>query len=462
MSVNSALLAGVQGLAANSAALAAISDNIVNVNTVGYKRNQTNFSDIVTAQAVKGRYSAGGVQAVNHKMINQQGQLQSSTSATDLAISGEGFFVVASTAGALAPADERLFTRAGSFSVDENGYLINDANYYLLGWPIDADGSLDTSPTDINKLQQINVRSLGGVVSPTTKIEINGNLNADTAYTTQPYAAGNMATYADDPAAAGAVKPDYTIETQVVDSLGNKHTVAISFLKKDASVAGDENEWFAEAYTVPLDDIDGGGTISAGDVKFTPDGKLDLANTTLFGPAGDMTVEIGASDGGTAPKWSTALGIAGQSVTFDLASANGGLTQLGGASTVDTINANGATLGNVVGVQVSEAGVLSVMFDNNEVRDIAQIALATFVNPNGLLSVSGDAFRASINSGDFALKRPGEGNAGLVAGASLESSTVDLAAEFTSLITTQRAYSASSKIITTADEMLEELINIKR
>lgn len=462
MSVNSALLAGVQGLAANSAALAAISDNIVNVNTTGYKRNQTAFSDIVTAQAVKGRYSAGGVQAVNHKMINQQGQLQSSTSATDLAISGEGFFVVSSQSGALAPADERLFTRAGSFQVDDEGFLINDANYYLLGWPIEADGSVDTSPTDITKLQQINIRNLGGVVSPTTEIEINGNLNADTPFSGQTYAAGNMRTYADDPTAAGAVRPDYTIETQVVDSLGNKHTVAISFLKKDPATAGDENEWFAEVYTVPVTDIEGTAPIAAGDVKFTPDGQLDPAGTTLFGGANDFTIDIGASDGGAAPKWATALGINGQTVTFDLLSANGGLTQLGGASTVDSLNANGATLGNVVGVQVSESGLLSVIFDNNEVRAVSQIAVATFINPNGMIPVSGNAYRSSINSGDFALKRPGEGNAGLVAASSLEASTVDLAAEFTSLITTQRAYSASSKIITTADEMLEELINIKR
>jgi flagellar hook protein FlgE len=463
MSVNSALLAGVQGLAANSAALAAISDNIVNVNTTGYKRNQTSFTDIVTAQAVKGRYSAGGVQAVNHKMINQQGQLQSSTSSTDLAISGEGFFVVSSQAGALAPADERLFTRAGSFQVDEAGYLINDANYYLLGWPIGADGDIDSSPTDIGKLEQINIRNLGGVVSPTTNVEINGNLNADAPYNGHTYVAGSdaMSLYAADPADPLAIKPDYTIETQVVDSLGNKHTVAISFLKKEA-VTGDENEWFAEVYTVPLDDINGGGVISAGDVKFTPDGKLDVANTNLFGTAGAMSIDIGASDGGTGPAWAEALGINGQTLTFDLASANGGLTQLGGASTVDSINANGATLGNVVGVQVSETGLLSVIFDNNEVRGVSQIAIATFINPNGMIPVSGDAFRSSINSGDFALKRPGEGNAGLVAGSSLEASTVDLAAEFTSLITTQRAYSASSKIITTADEMLEELINIKR
>ncbi|HYD44488.1 MAG TPA: flagellar hook-basal body complex protein [Phenylobacterium sp.] len=455
MSVNSALLAGVQGLAANSAALAAISDNIVNVNTTGYKRNQTSFIDIVTAQAVKGRYSAGGVTAVNHKMINQQGQLQSSTSSTDLAISGEGFFVVSSQAGALAPADERLFTRAGSFNVD-------DAGYYLLGWPVGPDGTIDTSPTDITKLEQINIRNLGGVVSPTTEIEINGNLNADTPFSGQTYAAGAMRNYANDPTTAGAVRPDYTIETQVVDSLGNKHTVAISFLKKDPATAGDENEWFAEVYTVPVTDIDGTAPIAAGDVKFTPDGQLDPTGTTLFGGANDFAIAIGASNAGPAPKWATALGIDGQSVTFDLLSANGGLTQLGGASTVDSLNANGATLGNVVGVQVSESGLLSVIFDNNEVRAVSQIAVATFINPNGMIPVSGDAFRSSINSGDFALKRPGEGNAGLVAASSLEASTVDLAAEFTSLITTQRAYSASSKIITTADEMLEELINIKR
>ena len=464
MSVNSALLAGVQGLAANSAALAAISDNIVNVNTTGYKRNQTSFIDIVTAQAVKGRYSAGGVTAVNHKMINQQGQLQSSTSSTDLAISGEGFFVVSSQAGALAPADERLFTRAGSFNVDDAGYLINDAGYYLLGWPVGPDGTIDTSPTDITKLEQINIRNLGGVVSPTTEIEINGNLNSATPYNGHGYAAGDntMTLYAEDPTDPTAVRPDYTIETQVVDSLGNKHTVAISFLRKDPTNPGDENAWFAEVYAVPTTDIEGGGPISAGDVVFTPDGQLDLTLTTLFGGANDMTIDIGASGSGTPPSWATTLGVNGQSVTFDLASANGGLTQLGGASTVDSLNANGATLGNVVGVQVSESGLLSVIFDNNEVRAVSQIAVATFINPNGMIPVSGDAFRSSINSGDFALKRPGEGNAGLVAASSLEASTVDLAAEFTSLITTQRAYSASSKIITTADEMLEELINIKR
>lgn len=463
MSVSSALLAGVQGLAANSAALAAISDNIVNVNTTGYKRNQTSFTDVVTAQAVKGRYSAGGVQAVNHKMINQQGQLQSSTSATDLAISGEGFFVVSSKSGALAPADERLFTRAGSFQVDDNGYLINNASYYLLGWPVEADGGIDSSPTDITKLQQINIRNLGGVVSPTTEVEINGNLNSATPFSGfTTYTAGAMRDYADDPTTAGALKPDYTIETQVVDSLGNKHAVAISFLRKDP-VVGDENEWYAEAYAVPIDDIETGALIGSGDVKFTPDGKLDPTGTTLFGGGADnFTVDIGASGSGTPPSWATSLGVSGQSLTFDLLSANGGLTQLGGASTVDSINANGATLGNVVGVQVSETGLLSVIFDNNEIRGVAQIAVATFINPNGMIPVSGDAFRSSINSGDFALKRPGEGNAGLVAASSLEASTVDLAAEFTSLITTQRAYSASSKIITTADQMLEELINIKR
>src|SRR5215217_5308116 len=122
MSINSALLAGVSGLVANSSALAAISDNIANVNTIAYKRNQVSFANVVTSQGVKGRYSAGGVQAVPRQFVSQQGLIQSSGSATDLAISGDGFFVVTDKGSGLTPADVRKFTRQGSFSVDAEGF----------------------------------------------------------------------------------------------------------------------------------------------------------------------------------------------------------------------------------------------------------------------------------------------------------------------------------------------------
>ena len=140
MSINSALLAGVSGLVANSSALAAISDNIANVNTVGYKRNAVNFANVVTGTAARGRYSAGGVQGTASSFVSQQGLLQTSSSATDIGISGEGFFVVTEKATDLTSSDARAFTRAGAFHDDSEGYLVNSSGFYLQGWAVDADG----------------------------------------------------------------------------------------------------------------------------------------------------------------------------------------------------------------------------------------------------------------------------------------------------------------------------------
>ena len=146
MSINSAMLAGVSGLVANSSALAAISDNIANVNTTAYKRNQVNFANMVTSQAIAGRYSAGGVQGITRQFVSQQGLIQSSSSSTDLAISGDGFFVGAEKGANLTAADPRLFTRAGSFHVDSDGFLVNDSGLYLQGWPTQANGTYDINP----------------------------------------------------------------------------------------------------------------------------------------------------------------------------------------------------------------------------------------------------------------------------------------------------------------------------
>src|SRR4051794_8111695 len=151
MSINSALLAGVSGLVANSSALAAISDNIANVNTTAYKRNQVSFGTMVTSQAVKGEYSAGGVQGNSHSFVSQQGLIQSAASATDLAVSGDGFFVVSTSATSAASE----FTRAGAFTPDAAGFLVNDAGLYLQGWPVQANGTFATDPSDLSKIGPI-------------------------------------------------------------------------------------------------------------------------------------------------------------------------------------------------------------------------------------------------------------------------------------------------------------------
>lgn len=459
MSINSAMLSGVSGLITNSSALAAISDNIANVNTTAYKRNQVNFANVVTAQAVKGRYSAGGVQAVTRQFVSQQGLIQSATSPTDLGISGDGFFVVATKGGTLTPNDERVFTRSGSFSVDADGYLVNDAKLYLQGWKMQDDGTFNINPSDLNMMESINVKNLGAAVRATSNIVVNANLNksqvADVAKNTG-YTVGEMADWAVNQNAGTGTQPDFTFEMNVIDSVGATHKVAVALIKDNAT----PNLWKAEMYAVPASDISGAtnGLIASGNIAFTADGQLDLAaaGTTLFGPTAKLN--LGASGSAATPRWADSLGIEASDIDLDWSK----VTQYASPSTLNAANSDGANVGNVVGVEVSEDGVVSAIFDNSEVRKIAKIGLASFANPDGLAPVSGNAYRPTIPSGEFVIKQPGVGGAGGIAAGTLEASTVDLSSEFTGLITTQKAYSASSKIITTADQMLEELINIKR
>jgi flagellar hook protein FlgE len=459
MSINSALLAGVSGLTANSSALAAISDNIANVNTTAYKRNQVDFSTLVTSQAVKGEYSAGGVTGVNKAFISQQGLIQSASSTTDLAISGDGFFVVTTKGAGLTASDPREFTRAGAFEPDANGYLVNDAGLYLQGWPVQAKGAFDIDPSDLSKIQPINVKNLGAAVQQTGQISFSANLDQTT-----PVSAGaatydktlkSMATYAATSGASGTAPDAPPIEISVIDSVGGTHKFAVAFEK-----TATPNTWNAEIYAVPASDVTSlpAGQVAAGLVKFKTDGSIDLANSTLFGAAGATPTISLAASGGANPAWGAALGIAGQTLNFDLTQ----LTQLASASTVNSVSSDGASAGNIVGVQVGVDGVVSALFDNSQVRKIAQVAIATFPNSDGLAATSGNAYLRTLAAGTMTLKNPGAGGAGKISASSLEASTVDLSSEFTGLITTQKAYSASSKIITTADTMLDELINIIR
>ena len=461
MSINSAMLAGVSGLVANSSALAAISDNIANVNTVAYKRNQVNFAQFVTAQAVAGQYSAGGVEGITRHYVSQQGLIQSSTSNTDLAISGDGFFVVSEKGGPLTSADPREFTRSGSFTVDASGYLVNDAGLYLQGWPVQSNGTFVSDPSDLNKLGSINVKNQGAAVKATGNVGIAANLDQ-----TQVISAGEAA-YVDNTntsmadfaaGAATGTQPDFTLDMNVTDSVGGSHKLEMAFLKSSAN----PNEWHAEIYAVPASDVSVAGRpgqLAAGTVKFNQDGSIDLANSTLFGAAGATPqLALNASGSGTQPNWADALGLKDQTINLDLSK----ITQYAASSTVDSISNDGAGVGNIVGVQVDDAGVVSAIYDNSQVRKIAKIAIATFPNPDALKPVSGNAYQTTIPAGQMVLKNPGEGGAGQVSPSSLEASTVDLSTEFTGLISTQKAYSASSKIITTADQMLDELINIIR
>lgn len=476
MSINSAMMAGVSGLTANSAALAAISQNIANVNTVGYKRSAAEFQTVVNSQTYGAGYSAGGVLASARHYTSQNGQLQRGSTSTDLGISGNGFFVVTDKAENISVTDTRLFTRAGAFRVDSLGYLRNTAGLYLQGWPVDANGEITTDPSDLSRLRTINVGSVGGTAEATTRVQLNANLRSS-----QPVSAAvENGTYDPltnamamwNPETGAGVKPDFELTIPVSDSKGGQRTIAISFLKSDTP-----NQWFAEVRAIPASDVESGaglvdGQIKTGIVAFTQDGRLDvsameaLGSAALFDDPSAAVLSFGASNA-AAPgagefKWAADLGIGAQTLNLDLTAAAGGLTQYDSASVVQATLTNGTAFGNLTDVKIDEEGFVTAIFDNGVMRRIAQVALATFPSPDNLIEATGNAYRVSQASGTFNLKAPGTGGAGLIGANQLEASTVDLSTEFTGLITTQRAYSASSKIITTADEMLAELISIKR
>lgn len=496
MSINSALLAGVSGLKSNSTALAALSDNIANVNTVGYKRSQADFQTIVTARPAQGAFNAGGVTTKTRQFVGQQGLLQQTGSATDLGIQGQGFFIVTDKAEDVQPTDTRSFTRAGNFLLDELGYLKNAAGLYLQGWPIDSLGKVLSDPSDLSKLQTINVTAIGGTAEQTTRMSTKTNLNSNqpvsaaaAAAAATPPGAGaydktsattSMAAYNPTATPAVGTKPDFEFQVPVSDSKGGRRSLTMSFLKSAVP-----NVWDVEIRAVPASEVDSGAGLVAGQVKtgkiaFTQDGQYDPsrvfpAGQGLFGDvvAGVVpapVIRFGASPTSpTAPapaagevRWDYALGIEAQEIRFDFSLAAGGLSQFSEKSFVDAINVNGTPFGNLTSININDEGYVAAEFDNGVTRQIAQVALATFGNTDALKAVSGNAFQVSLESGTYNLKAPGTGGAGFISPSTLESSTVDLSGEFTGLITTQRAYSASSKIITTADEMLEELLRIKR
>lgn len=446
MSISSALVAGVSGLAANSTALGVISDNIANSNTFGYKKTRSDFSTLVTKTSGSSSYSAGGVKAIARSLINDQGLLESTGGSTDLGISGNGFFVVTETPVSTGSTSSVLFTRAGSFTPDESGFLQNTAGLFLQGWPIDSNGNFTPNPSDLTLLEPVRVDQLGGTAEASTNLKLDANLQSSTPISAQE-ATYNVAT---NNMASGAVTPDFTISTQVFDSQGAIRTLNLSFLKSSAA----PNEWHTELHATPAANVTGtDGQIVTGTMAFNTDGTLDTASTTaaFLNP---VSIPWVASLGITTP----------QTVDLDIGSGAGagGITQFDSVSSLIASQVNGAVFGNLSGVNVQENGRVVAIFDNGIQREIYQLPLATFINADGLERQNGNAYSITIESGTYSLKEPGVSGAGLLASGTLEASTVDLAEEFTGLIRTQRAYSASTKIITTADDMLEELILTKR
>ena len=464
MSINSAMLAGVSGLVANSTAMAAISSNIANVNTTGFKRIRTDFTNMVNAQGLTTHHNAGGVTASTRQLVRTQGDLATTGVTTDIALQGQGFFVVKTTKNDALNTDKINFTRVGSFAPNKDGDMVNQSGHFLQGWKVETDGTFKSSSGDLSLLSTVNLNAISGTAIASTAAGINGNLRA--SQPVQPAAATYNAGTAANNMASGAVRPDVSWSFQVYDSRGGIKTFNVGLLKSAVP-----NQWHTEIYAADPSQINSGaplvnGQIARGTLAFTPNGTLNVAATTpgLLSPISIGAFTAGPAAPGTV-SWGVNTGIAQQVFNLELGQTPntlGGITQFDSPNTITSTTSNGSMNGDVVSVEIDREGYVSALFTNGITRRVFKLPVATFTNPDGLNPETGGAYRMSDASGDFSLKEAGIGGAGIIESSTLEAYTVDLALEFTNMIITQRAYSASSKIITTADEMMEELIRMKR
>jgi flagellar hook protein FlgE len=540
MSVFGSLFTAVSGLSSQSQALGMISNNIANVSTVGFKRNDAAFSSLVTSATRSTLYSPGSVSARQNARISLQGILQQTSSSTDIAVTGNGFFVVK---GAKDGLSEPLYTRAGSFSEDASGTLRNTAGFFLFGWPLDQNGNIPAGSADIGSLVPVDVAFLGGLTQPTQNASMSLNLDQREDQTAYPV--------------YGSFVPDFNRALRVFDSLGASHDLTLNFKKHTSPTAaatgtidvsalsgpfspgtdtfnitvgavgptaitlnGDlgkvisdinsivdglgepvafaaldengqlqikarnpsQNVVLADGAGTPLASIfgitpgtftaptaptlltalegvpntegwwtvqfvsDTGAIVGEGSINFNGNGTLNASTTSSDGK---IEVNLASID------W--ANGADPQNIAFDISK----FSQFSGEYNVVASTQNGAELGLRTGVSIDEEGFVTAQFSNGKSTRIYKLAVATFANANGLDELSGNVFRESDSSGDFNLREAGKGSAGQIASGAVEASNVDLADEFSKMIVTQRAYSANTKVISTADQMTQELLQLR-
>ena len=317
-----------------------ISDNIANVNTTAYKGSSAQFSNLVTGQARARNYTPGGVRAGTSQGIANQGLIQGTSSPTDAAISGAGFFVLnASSDGT----GEQIYSRAGNFAPDYLGNLRTPTGPYLQGWALDADGEI----LDVNTLTTVSTRSISGIAAATTSVEFGANLDADEALYAGAYAAGDMAGYGASDGASG-VQPHFKHDVKVYDSQGRSHDVTVAFLGGGAA-----DSWRVEIYADPAD-VDtathADGLVASGTITFDGEGELAAVNLTPVS-AGTDVGEVGIA-------WATSLGVSPSSIAFDFGTPGqtDGLSQFAAATDLAQANQNGAPVGLLSGVSIDESG----------------------------------------------------------------------------------------------------------
>jgi flagellar hook protein FlgE len=440
MSLVSSLYTGQTGLEASSTDLSVIGDNIANSNTVGFKASRADFSNAMAQQMLGSGGAVSqiglGAELMSVQKILTQGALNNTGVATDLALDGTGFFVVK---GSHNGRQGQFYTRAGQMTMDKTGYLVNQEGLRVQGYTADPTGVVSPSPGDLK---------LGDSASPafaTTSVNIKANLDANSA--TFPAAP------AFDPANPGT-SSNFATSVTVYDSLGLQHQVDVYFRKTGTPATG--ATWEYHALT------DGGGTtggtagtaveIQTGTFSFDLTGKLATVGTPTgtFNPlnavqAQTVAINLGDSTGGTPP----GTGLLG-------------ITQFAAPNSTTAVAQNGYGSGTLSSISIDKEGKVNGAFSNGQSRVIGQLAVALVTAADQMERAGGNLFAETTGSGNATLGKAGSGGRGGIVAGALENSNVDLSNEFIRMITAQRNYQANAKTISTADQLLAELMNLKR
>ena len=406
----------LSGLMAQSQALNIVSDNLANLNTTGFKGSSASFQDLVTEAFSATTPNGAGVSSVMAQKSFNQGSVQVTSGAFDAAIEGNGFFVVQNSAG------QQFYTRAGNFTVDAKGNLITANGESVLGYAatngvVNATGA----PTAITVPAGSTVKPV-----PTTQFTLDANLNAAAPTT-----------------GAGST---FSTPITVVDSLGASHTLTITFTKTGS------NAWGYEVF-VPGEDVTGG---TPGTPKSLGTGSLTFdANGQLTSPAAGSPIAValtGLADG------ASDLNLNWNAYNPDGSSA---LTQYSQTSAASGATVDGNAAAEMTMVSLGDGGTIVAQFANGKQQVIGQLALANIPNPQSLISDGNNDYSLGPDSGTPTLGAANTGGRGQIKAGALESSNVDIATQFTNLMTYQRSYEANSRTITTIDQMLQDLMQMK-
>jgi flagellar hook protein FlgE len=426
---------GVSGLQAEDQALGVVGDNIANINTVGFKSQRAVFQDVLGHSILAGTASGlpgSGVRVGSVQQMFTQGSLSTTGVSTDIALNGDGFFVVKGTVDGISGS---FYTRAGQMTIDATGNLVNPSGLNVQGYAANPDGTLQAAVTSLK------VPTAALAPNATAAATITANLDA--SMTNAPVIA-----VAWDPQNPSATS-NFSTSMTVYDSLGNAHNMDIYF-RKTAANTYDYHALVNGAEVVPA----APGTnveVGTGTLAFTTDGALNTVATTT-----PISVSFAGATGAQAVTLDFGKSIAAGGTGLD------GTTQFASASSVSSQSQDGYASGEFSGVAIDGTGTVQGLFTNGQKISIGQLAVAKFRANEGLGRAGQSLWIETRDSGAAALGGAGSGGRGAVTGGALESSNVDLATEFVGLIQHQRAFAANSKTITTADEMLQELINIKR